>query len=945
MDHIGPRPRSESILRSTLAALALAVAVAIGLAMPAASPAPAAAATPPDGPRVVIIVGATHGTTSKYRDYANAAYAEAIKYTPDVVKVYSPNATWSKVKAATTGASIVIYFGHGNGWPSPYTYDPQYTTKNGFGLNATAGNGDSNTKYYGEPSVATLDLAPNAIILLHHLCYASGNSEPGHAAPSVSTARQRVDNYGAGFLRTKARAVLADGHRGPVEYLRAIFTTNQTIEQLWRTRSNANDNVTSFPSTRTPGMTAFTDPDSPTAGFYRSLVGVPSLTTRQITTGFAVPGRAAPKAVGAPIYAAPPTATDLAAQEPVATLPAETRLKVLETVSGSGDDAVFKIAGLDDPAITGYAVARDLDPRDSWAPIVLSTTGASGKAYSTAATGTHKLAGTFNESASWTVTVKRGDATVATKSGTGNSFSMTWSPGAGGSGDGQYTYTVNATDGWANGPSKTTGSFVIDSTAPSGAATLDGGAESAVVGVVRVGLDWADAQSGVTKVRLANKPDLDDAGLLAAGTTVKPAESLAWSLAVGAGKRTVYAQFQDAAGNWSGVVSDAITVAPPDTTYHPLTPVRLLDTRSAVPSGVTKLTSGKPLRFAVAGRGGVPDDAIAVTGNLTVTGSTAGGYVTLGPIVGPTPGTSTINLPKGDTRANGVVVPLDRSGKLEAVFVGGTGTAQLILDVTGYFRSADDGATYTAVKPARALDTRVAGDVTGASPLTDGVPRGVVIGGRTIGGVAIPADAVAVTGNLTVAGQTAKGYLSVTPTAQPAPTTSTLNFPTGDVRANNVTVRLGGGGRVWIVYRGSGSAHAILDVTGYFTAGDDGARWVPLAPSRVLDSRIGLGRDGAFKVDMPGSVTVVAKGGIGADASALTGNLTVTGQTRKGYTALTPTPVAAPATSTLNFPTGEARANGVTSRVDPETGKVSLVYKAGSGATTHLLLDVTGYYH
>ena len=35
------------------------------------------------------------------------------------------------------GASIVIYFGHGNGWPSPYTYDPKYTTKDGFGLNAS----------------------------------------------------------------------------------------------------------------------------------------------------------------------------------------------------------------------------------------------------------------------------------------------------------------------------------------------------------------------------------------------------------------------------------------------------------------------------------------------------------------------------------------------------------------------------------------------------------------------------------------------------------------------------------------------------------------------------------------------------------------------------------------------------------------------------------------
>ena len=75
--------------------------------------------------------------------------------------------------------------GHGNGWPSPYTYDPIYTTKDGFGLNATAGDGDYNNKYYGEPYVATLDLAPGAIVLLHHLCYASGNSEPGDAEPSV----------------------------------------------------------------------------------------------------------------------------------------------------------------------------------------------------------------------------------------------------------------------------------------------------------------------------------------------------------------------------------------------------------------------------------------------------------------------------------------------------------------------------------------------------------------------------------------------------------------------------------------------------------------------------------------------------------------------------------------------------------------------------------------
>ena len=167
-------------MRSSLAALVLVLTAAVGSF---AVPAPARAAQTSDA-KVVIIVGATHGATSDYRAKADQAYAEAIKYTPNVVKVYSPNATWSKVKSATVGASVVIYFGHGNGWPSPYTYDPNYTTKDGFGLNATAGNGDNNNKYYGEPYVAhARPRARTPSILLHHLCYAAGNSEPGHAAP------------------------------------------------------------------------------------------------------------------------------------------------------------------------------------------------------------------------------------------------------------------------------------------------------------------------------------------------------------------------------------------------------------------------------------------------------------------------------------------------------------------------------------------------------------------------------------------------------------------------------------------------------------------------------------------------------------------------------------------------------------------------------------------
>lgn len=931
-------------MRLPIASIAVALALLVGLAAPAAAPIRAAAS---DGAKVVIVVGATHGTTARYRDYANAAYAEAIKYTSNVVKVYSPNATWARVKAAAAGANIIIYFGHGNGWPSPYTYDPKYTTKNGFGLNATAGNGDYNTKYYGEPYVAQLDLAPNAIVMLHHLCYASGNSEPGDAAPSLATAKKRVDNFAAGFLRTKARAVLAEGLRGPVEYLRAIFTTDQTIDSLWRGASNANGNVITFASSRTPGETVQMDPETPTSGFYRALTGDPNLTTREITGGFSVPGKAAARAEGAPLYDTPPTSVDTAALTPAAVLPSATRLRVLETVSGSGDDAVFRVEGLDDAGIAGYVVARDLVPKDSLSPRVMTLSGGSGGAYSTVATGTHRLAGTFNESATWTATISRGETAYATDSGSGSSFALTFDPDADGAGDGTYEYEITGVDGWDNGPSSTTGTFIIDTTGPTGSAEIDGGAASTVIGMVRVGVAATDDRSVVTAVRLANSGEVDGAGVLTAGTTFAATGEVAWALAGGEGERTVHVQWRDAAGNWSAVQRDTITVDAPDTTYRTITPVRLLDTRSDLPSGASRLTSGDPMRFMVAGRGGIPADAIAVTGNLTVTGQTAGGYVTLGPVVGPSPATSTINVPKGDTRANGVVVPLDRNGRLEAVYKGASGgsTAQLVLDVTGYFTAGDGGSRYTSVTPARFLDTRQPSDATGGAPLSPRVPQAIEIGGRASGGVSIPADAVAVTGNLTVTGQTAGGYLSITPSAQAAPATSSLNFPAGDTRANNVTVPLGSGGRAWVVYVGSGTADAVLDITGYYRDGSDGLRWVPLAPARVLDSRSGLGRNGAFADGTPGSVTVAGRGGIADDAVALTGNLTVTGQTRAGYASLTPTPDATPSTSTINFPTGDTRANGVVSKVDQGTGKVSLTYIGRDGATTHLLLDVTGYFH
>ena len=74
----------------------------------------------------------------------------------------------------------MVYMGHGNGWPSRYRDDLFPPTQNGFGLNPVAGGSDSQHQYFGEKYVGDqIKLAKNAVVLLHHLCYASGNTEPG----------------------------------------------------------------------------------------------------------------------------------------------------------------------------------------------------------------------------------------------------------------------------------------------------------------------------------------------------------------------------------------------------------------------------------------------------------------------------------------------------------------------------------------------------------------------------------------------------------------------------------------------------------------------------------------------------------------------------------------------------------------------------------------------
>ncbi len=259
------RASSSWSIRATVLTIAIALVAVAG----AANPTPAAAA----GMKVVVIVGPVGSSTSSYITSARRYASQARSYGANVVEIYSPNATWSRVKAAAQGAKVIIYLGHGNGSPSPYGAFSKYT-KDGFGLNRTAGAGNSNTKYWGEYYVSTqIKLAPNAVVILNRLCYASGNSEWGSANPTKSVAKQRVQNYGAGFLQAGARAIFADGITSASYVLYGLFRTSRTIGAIFKSSSSFVGTYDfQFQSTRNPLYRAWMAPKS-TGRYYRSVIG------------------------------------------------------------------------------------------------------------------------------------------------------------------------------------------------------------------------------------------------------------------------------------------------------------------------------------------------------------------------------------------------------------------------------------------------------------------------------------------------------------------------------------------------------------------------------------------------------------------------------------------------------------------------------------------------
>jgi S-layer homology domain len=126
------RARIVSLVVSLVAALCL-------VTVPAPTPVSAT------GEKVAIIVGPVGSLTTSYRNRADQVAAAATAAGATVAKAYSPNATWPNVLAAVNGANVIVYFGHGNGYPNPYGSTELIDRTNGWGLNTATTNGDADS--------------------------------------------------------------------------------------------------------------------------------------------------------------------------------------------------------------------------------------------------------------------------------------------------------------------------------------------------------------------------------------------------------------------------------------------------------------------------------------------------------------------------------------------------------------------------------------------------------------------------------------------------------------------------------------------------------------------------------------------------------------------------------------------------------------------------------
>lgn len=415
-------------------------------------------------------------------------------------------------------------------------------------------------------------------------------------------------------------------------------------------------------------------------------------------------------------------------------------------------------------------------------------------------------------------------------------------------------------------------------------------------------------------------------------------------------------------------VPDSAAVDPPAAEFHPVDPVRILDTRKerGLTGGMVRPGDGRldttnaELRAAevanheltVTGVAGIPSAGVsAVLLNVTAVDPTGEGYVTVGPrpagtgdvfddqnSFGDWPDASNINIRAGVDTPNMVLVRVGAGGRIRFHVFGAE--THLLADVAGWYSSIDSASDvtltgFTPVNPARLLDTR--GEP--SEPLSGGTTTEL----RVTSKAGVPGDAEAVVLNVTAVSPSGSGFVTVYPSGGSVPDVSNLNLTAGVTRPNLVVVSVGDNGSIAIRPE-LAATHVLVDVFGYF-APESGGATTTATPFRVADSRNGIGTSTRpWSTQETRRIRIVGVGDVPAEATAVIANITVVGPTGEGFLTAWPSGLDAPNVSNLNFTSGEIIPNmAIIGLGDSGAIDVRVDLPWDPTGTAHVLVDVLGW--
>jgi hypothetical protein len=339
-------------------------------------------------------------------------------------------------------------------------------------------------------------------------------------------------------------------------------------------------------------------------------------------------------------------------------------------------------------------------------------------------------------------------------------------------------------------------------------------------------------------------------------------------------------------------------------------PERIVDTRPDDGDAYdVPLGAGHSMKVALNATG-----ASAAAVNLTAVAPCAAGYLTAYPCNSSPPLASNVNHVSWRTTATASTVMLDGDGDF---CIYSYGTTDVLVDLFGLYGS--NGSGYAPITPTRLVDTRAGAP---ASALRGALVADTPVKVKVAGTPGLPADATAVSFNLTAVLPKSAVYVAAYPCDSTPPTVSNVNALAGTVVANRVVVDLDASGSMCLV--ANGSVDVLVDVTGGYGSG--GVRYTPSTPSRLADTRSSgrLGDGGQLVVTVPG----------GGRAAAV--SVTAVNPRAAGFVTVAPCGTR-PLASSLNYVAGDLVTNLADTALDG-AGRLCIT----TSAATDLVVDLAG---